>query len=139
MTVSSKLCIVTGANRGIGKGITQGLAEKGHRVVMICRNAEQGESVRDEILQKHENASIDVLKGDLSSIRSVKELGDNILEKYDKIDVVIHNAGVWPSSLELNEDGLESAFMVNHIDPFYLNHLIFPKLKEIYQESFALF
>ncbi len=128
--MSNKLFIITGANRGIGRGITVGLAEKGHRVVMVCRNPQQGEDVREEILKIYENASIEVLKGDLSSIRTVKELGIKILETYDKIDGVIHNAGIWPGKLNLNEDGLESAFMVNHIAPFYLNHLILPKLKE---------
>jgi len=128
--MASKLCIVTGANRGIGRGITEGLAEKGHHVVMICRNTQLGEEVCKEILKKHENALIEVLKGDLSSIRTVKELGTKILETYDRIDAVIHNAGIWPGRLELNEDGLESAFMVNHIAPVYLNHLILSKLKE---------
>jgi NAD(P)-dependent dehydrogenase (short-subunit alcohol dehydrogenase family) len=128
--MSSKLFIVTGANRGIGRGITVGLAEKGHRVVMVCRNLLQGENTRESILNINKNASIEVLKGDLSSIRTVKELGIKILEKYDRIDAIIHNAGIWPGRLDLNEDGLESAFMVNHIAPFYLNYLLLPKLKE---------
>ncbi len=128
--MSGKLNIVTGANRGIGRGITVGLAEKSHHVVMVCRNLQQGENTREEILKTYENASIDVLKGDLSSIRTVKELAIKILKTYDKIDGVIHNAGIWPGKLELNEDGLESAFMVNHIAPLYLNHLLLPKLKE---------
>ena len=97
---------------------------------MVCRDPLQGENASEEILKTNENASIDVLKGDLSSIRTVKELGIKILEKYDRIDAIIHNAGIWPGRLDLNEDGLESAFMVNHIAPFYLNYLLLPKLKE---------
>jgi NAD(P)-dependent dehydrogenase (short-subunit alcohol dehydrogenase family) len=128
--LSSKLILVTGANTGIGKGITEGLTEKGHQVVMICRNTEQGSKVREELLTKYENASIEVLKGDLSSIRTVNELGNNILHKYNSIDAIIHNAGIWPGKLNLNEDGLESAFMVNHIAPLLLNHIIFPRMKE---------
>ena len=128
--LSSKLIFVTGANRGIGKGITEGLTEKGHQIVMICRNTEQGKEVLKELLKKYENDSIEVLKGDLSSIRTVKELGTNILQKYNKIDALVHNAGVWPGKLVLNEDGLEYAFMVNHIAPLLLNHLLLQRLKE---------
>jgi NAD(P)-dependent dehydrogenase (short-subunit alcohol dehydrogenase family) len=128
--MSNKLILVTGANRGIGKGITKGLAEKGHQVVMICRNTEQGVKAREEILKKFENASIEILGGDLSSIKTVKELGNVILGKYNRIDAIIHNAGVWPGIIELNEDGLELAFMVNHIAPLLLNHLLLPRLEE---------
>ena len=128
--MSSKLILVTGANRGIGRGITEGLSEKGHHVSMICRNIRQGEEVREELLKKYENASIEVLEGDLSSIRTVKELSTNILQKYNKIDALVHNAGVWPLKLVLNEDGLENAFMVNHIAPLLLNHLLYQRLKE---------
>ncbi|MHA1542907.1 MAG: SDR family NAD(P)-dependent oxidoreductase, partial [Candidatus Hodarchaeales archaeon] len=81
--MASRLILVTGANRGIGRGITEGLSEKGHQVVMICRNTQQGEEVREKILKKYENDSIEVLEGDLSSIRTVKELGTNILQKYN--------------------------------------------------------
>ena len=128
--MSRKLILVTGANRGIGRGIAEGIYKKGHQVVMICRNTQQGEDVLDEILNKYENASIEVLEGDLSSIRTVRELGTRIMQKYNRIDALIHNAGIWPRKLELNEDGLESAFMVNHIAPLLLNHLLFSKLKE---------
>ncbi|MHA2032698.1 MAG: SDR family NAD(P)-dependent oxidoreductase, partial [Candidatus Kariarchaeaceae archaeon] len=54
--ISSKLILVTGANRGIGRGISEGLSEKGHHVVMICRNIRQGEEVREKFLKKYENA-----------------------------------------------------------------------------------
>ena len=110
--MSSKLCVVTGANRGIGRGITTGLVKEGHQVVMVCRNIPQGEEVREEILKENANASIEVIKGDLSSIRTIKELGNEILARYKKLDVIIQNAGIWPGRLELNEDGLEIAFMV---------------------------
>ena len=128
--MSNKLILVTGANRGIGRGITEGLSEKGNHIIMICRNTQNGEKVRKEILRKRDNTSIEVLEGDLSSIRTVKDLGTRILNKYDKIDAVIHNAGIWPCELSLNEDGLESAFMVNHIAPLLLNHLLLPTLKK---------
>jgi NAD(P)-dependent dehydrogenase (short-subunit alcohol dehydrogenase family) len=124
------LCIVTGANRGIGKGITEELVQRGYNVLMVCRNTQQGEEVKEEILNKKPNTSVEVLKGNLSSLRTVKELAVEIIKKYGNSNIIIHNAGIWPSKLELNEDGLESAFMVNHIAPLYLNHLLLQKLKE---------
>ncbi|GAG81510.1 unnamed protein product, partial [marine sediment metagenome] len=62
--------------------------------------------------------------------KTTEVLGNILLEKYDRIDALIHNAGVWPSILTLNDDGIEIAFMVNHLAPFYLTHLLLSRLKE---------
>jgi NAD(P)-dependent dehydrogenase (short-subunit alcohol dehydrogenase family) len=128
--VKKKICIVTGANRGIGKGIAEAIAEKGHKVVLVCRNIILGEEVLKTLQKRYGETSAELVEGDLSSIRQVKALGDDLLTKYNQIDVLIHNAGVWPSKLDITADGLEQAFMVNHLAPFYLNHQLLTRLKE---------
>ncbi|MHA2237116.1 MAG: SDR family NAD(P)-dependent oxidoreductase [Candidatus Hodarchaeales archaeon] len=125
-----KTCIVTGANRGIGRGISEILAEKGHHVVLVCRDIDKGHEALKDLHNKHGESSAKLIRGDLSSKKKVKALGDHILTECEKIDVLIHNAGIWPSKLIKTEDDLESAFMVNHLAPFFLNHLLLTRLKQ---------
>ncbi len=122
--------IVTGANAGIGKAIAQGLAERGLRVIMLCRNPEKGASALDEIRAATNNASVELVIGDLSSSGKVRSAAERILDKVSEIGALINNAGVWPARLEHNEDGIEIAFAVNHLAPFLLAHLLLERLKE---------
>lgn len=105
--------VVTGANRGIGLAVAEALAERGLRVVLVCR-APPSELPRGAT----------TVLGDLSSLRTARELARRLLDSCPRIDVFIHNAGLWPSRLERNEDGLERAFAVNHVAPFVLNRLL---------------
>lgn len=122
--------IVTGANTGIGKAIAQGLAELGLKVIMLCRNPEKGAHVLDEIRTATNNASIELIIGDLSSSGKVRTVAEKLLDRVSDISVLINNAGVWPTRLEHNEDGIEISFAVNHLAPFLLTHLLLERLKE---------
>ncbi|MFD0855503.1 SDR family NAD(P)-dependent oxidoreductase, partial [Actinomadura adrarensis] len=66
--------------------------------------------------------------GDLSSVRTVRETAERLGETCPRIDVLVHNAGLWPNRRVLNEDGLEQSFATNHIAPFLLNMLLEPVL-----------
>ena len=125
-----KVCIVTGANRGIGKGIAEAIAKQGHQVILVCRNTVMGRKVLMSLQQSFGEKSAELIEGNLSSIKNIKALGDELQSKYDQIDVLVHNAGVWPSKLNKTEDGLEYAFMVNYLAPFYLTHQLLSRLKE---------
>lgn len=118
-----KTCIITGGNRGIGKGIAEGITKNGHKAVIVSRNIEKGRKVVDS-LNNYGDSTAEVIQGDLSSLKNVEKLGKSILDDYSRIDCLIHNAAIWPSKLILNEDGLEMAYMVNHLAPFYLNHML---------------
>ncbi|MBE9514487.1 MAG: SDR family oxidoreductase [Chloroflexi bacterium] len=122
--------IVTGANAGIGKAIAQGLAERGLRVIILCRNPEKGARALDEIRTAANNASVELVIGDLSSSGKVRSVAERLLDRVSEIGVLINNAGVWPTRLEHNEDGIEISFAVNHLAPFLLAHLILERLKE---------
>ncbi|MHA2304330.1 MAG: SDR family NAD(P)-dependent oxidoreductase [Candidatus Hodarchaeales archaeon] len=125
-----KICVVTGANRGIGLGIIQKIAKQGHHAVLVCRNTDMGKKVLNSLLYKYGKKSASMVEGNLSSIKTTGDLGKALLEEHDRFDALIHNAGVWPSRLTLNDDGIEIAFMVNHLAPFYLTHLLLSRLKE---------
>ncbi|MFQ5821505.1 MAG: SDR family oxidoreductase [Candidatus Heimdallarchaeota archaeon] len=126
--VNGKVCIVTGANSGIGKATVLGLAEQGAKVVMVCRNQSRGEAVRVEINEKTGNDLVDLMIADLSSQQSIRQLAANFKKKYP-LHVLINNAGVFLTKRSLTVDGIETTFAVNHLSYFLLTNLLLDALK----------
>lgn len=134
MDVSSKLmtgkiCMVTGANSGLGKATALGLAQMDAHVVMVCRNQAKGEKVQDEIKQRSGNANIDLLLADLSSQQSIRQLARAVTQRYDRLHVLINNAGSVFLRRQLSVDGLEMTFALNHLAGFLLTNLLLDTLK----------
>lgn len=120
--------VVTGGSSGIGRAIAGALAERGHRVVIVCRDRGRGEAACEAIRARSAGAVVDLVTGDLGSLAGCKAAASALLEQQARVDVLIHNAGVWPTQLERNEDGLERGFAVNSLAPFVLNHLLRERL-----------
>jgi NAD(P)-dependent dehydrogenase (short-subunit alcohol dehydrogenase family) len=127
--MKNRICMVTGGNAGIGKAIVQALAAQQAQVVLISRNRERGETAVQEICQTNLSAKIDLVIGDVGAISATRQLAQDLLDRYPQIHVLINNAGVWPTKRQINEDGLEQSFMVNHLAPFMLNQLLLERLK----------
>jgi NAD(P)-dependent dehydrogenase (short-subunit alcohol dehydrogenase family) len=125
-----KQVLVTGGNRGIGKAICLSLLQKGHRVVFTCRSKDVGDEVLQELKDTTNNSKVKYLVGDLSSIAATNELVDVILEKFPELNVLVHNAGIWPTEKVMTEDGLELAFTVNYIAPYIMNQRLYPILEK---------
>ena len=89
-----KICMITGANSGIGKATALSIAEMGAVVIMLCRDKNRGESAQKEIINKTGNKSVDLLICDLTSQESIYKLVENFKKKYQKLHVLINNAGV---------------------------------------------
>lgn len=123
-----RTAVVTGGNRGIGYAVCESLARKGFRVVTTVRDSSA--TVPD---------SVEAVHGDLSSYRAVEALAAMLTERCETIDVLVHNAGVWPTRLRHNEDGIEESFAVNHLAPFQLNLALEPKLRRVVQVSAGLY
>ena len=127
-----KVCMITGANSGIGKRAALQLAEKGATVIMVCRNQERGEAALSEIRERSGNESVDLLLCDLSSQKSIRTLVENFESSYDKLHVLIHNAANFDYTLKnpvLTEEGIEVIFATNHVGPFLLTNLLLDVLK----------
>ena len=101
----------------------------GWRVVMVCRNAEKGEVARQEIIQYSGNQNIDLLIADLSSLGSIKLLSEEIISRFEHIDVLINNAGTCSLERQLSKDSHELTFAVNYLAVYYLTTLTLPLLK----------
>lgn len=115
-----KTCLVTGANAGIGKETTAGLAARGARVLMACRNRGRGERALEELRARIPGADLELVLADLSRLSSVRALVDEIERRTDRLDVLVSNAGVFSSRRRETVDGLELTLAVNHLAPFVL-------------------
>jgi NAD(P)-dependent dehydrogenase (short-subunit alcohol dehydrogenase family) len=91
--IKGKICIITGSNSGIGKQTALGLAIMGATVVLVVRDQERGENARKEIIKQTENNSVDLLICDLSSMDSIRHFAKEFKNKYDRLDVLVNNAG----------------------------------------------
>ena len=127
--MNGKVCMITGANSGIGKATAKGLAKLGATLILVCRNKEKGDKALREIQYETQNDKIDLLLADLSSQKSVRDLVSSFKTKYDKLDVLINNAGVYRKKRTLTEDGVETTFAVNHLAYFLLSNLLLDDLK----------
>jgi retinol dehydrogenase-14 len=129
MLMNGKICLVTGASSGIGKATALGLAKMGATVVMVCRDATKGQSALNEIKQKSNNPSIDLLLADLSSQVEVRRLATEYKSKYQQLHVLINNAGVYYTKRHVTVDGLEAMFAVNYLAHFLLTNLLLDIIK----------
>lgn len=128
-SMQGKICMVTGANSGIGKATALGLAQMGSSVVMVCRDRAKGEAVQNEIKAKSGNNAVDLLLADLSSQQSIRQLAENFRQHYTHLHVLINNAGVFMLNRRETVDGLEMTFSVNQLAPFLLTNLLLGVLK----------
>jgi len=128
-TMKEKVCVVTGSNSGIGKETATELANMGATVVMVIRNRERGEAARVEIIKKTGNSSTDLMICDLSSMESIRQFAEAFKKKYDRLHVLINNAGAVFEDRQVTIDGFERTLAVNYLAPFLLTHELLPLLQ----------
>jgi len=127
-SMNGKICVVTGANSGIGKETALGLAQMGAHVVMVCRNADKGKTALEDIRRESGNCQVDLLIADVSSQASVRALAEQIRQKYPRLDVLINNAG-GARQRSLSADGIEMTVATNHLGAALLTILLLDLLK----------
>ncbi|HEY8258199.1 MAG TPA: SDR family oxidoreductase [Gemmatimonadales bacterium] len=126
--LTGRVCVVTGASRGIGRATAEGLGELGARLVLVCRKAEDGAEVAAGIATAGGHTP-DVVSCDLSSQASIHTAAAEILAKHPRLNVLVNNAGVLLRSREVSVDGFEMQFAVNHLGYFLLTNLLLGALK----------
>lgn len=120
-SIENKTFLVTGANSGLGYGTSKELARKGAKVIMSVRNTEKGQTALDKIKAEIPDADLSLMKLDLADLEDVKRFIREFGEKYQKLDVLINNAGVMmPVNRFETRQGFEGQFGTNHLGHFVL-------------------
>ena len=127
--MKGKICMITGANSGIGKATALGLAKMGATIIMVCRNKDRGEKALEDIKKEVENGTVDLMIADLSTQKAIHQLVKEFKERYQFLHVLINNAGVNLSRCMLTEDGIETTFAVNYLAQYLLSNLLLDVLK----------
>jgi len=128
--LSGTLAVVTGANSGLGFGLAKRLAAGGADVVMAVRSVAKGETAIAEIRRELPAAKLSIRVLDLSSLKSVAALGDELAAEGRPIDILINNAGVMtPPQRQETYDGFELQFGINHLGHFALTGHLLPLLR----------
>lgn len=116
--------ILTGASRGIGRALACELAKTApeKRLLLVARDQVRLESLVSEIDPQKQRALC--VSGDLSSLKEARALGRRLGELCSEGATLVHNAGIWPSRLQRNDEGLESAFVTNHLAPLAMQEAL---------------
>jgi len=125
-----KTILVTGSTAGIGKLAATRLANEGHTVYIHGRNAEKVSNLVSELKASSKNEHIRGFVADLSNLSTVKELGIEINNTVEKLDVLINNAGIFKSLINQTDEGFDIRFAVNYFAPFLLTETLLPLLKK---------
>ncbi len=127
--MKGRTVLVTGANSGMGKATVASLADMGAKVIMLCRSETRGKQALDEVMQES-GRDVSLMFCDLGSMDSIRDFVVRFRLEYDRLDVLINNAGVITPDRRETKDGLEFQFGVNHIGHFMLTLLLLSLLKK---------
>ena len=127
--MKNQVCIVTGANSGIGEETALSLAKLGATVILLCRNYERGNITLKNIISESNNKNVELMLCDLSSQNSIFDFTSKFKNKYDRLNVLINNAGILLNKRTISVDGIENTFAINHLGPFILTNSLLNLLK----------
>ena len=130
MRLTGKTVVLTGATSGIGRATALGLADEGARLILVGRTPERCEETLAEIRRRTGRDDAVMLRADLSSLKEVRRLADEVLASADRVHVLLNNAGVTLPKRQLTVDGLEGTFATNHLAYFLLTGLLLPRLRD---------
>ena len=124
-----RVCMITGANGGIGKETALALAEMGATVIIVARDSEKGRVALTDVRRRSGNDHVELMLADLASLDAVRRLAAEFREKHQQLHVLVNNAGAYNAQRSLTEDGFEMTFGVNHLAHFLLTDLLLNTLK----------
>jgi NAD(P)-dependent dehydrogenase (short-subunit alcohol dehydrogenase family) len=128
-SLDGKTVVVTGANSGIGKETARALAKMGARVVMVCRDHGKGAAALAEIRSVATGATPELMECDMASQASIRRFAAAYVDRFDRLDVLVNNAGSTFPRRELSQDGVEMTLAVNHLGYFLTTCLLLEKIK----------
>lgn len=127
--MKDKVCVVTGANSGIGLETARELARRGATVVMTARDAERGATALEDVRASTGSDAVELVMLDLADFASVRAAAAEILQRWDRLDVLVNNAGLVLMDRRETAQGFEATFGINHLGPFLLTTLLLDRLE----------
>ncbi|HEX3839428.1 MAG TPA: SDR family oxidoreductase [Acidimicrobiales bacterium] len=128
--MDGKVVVVTGSNSGIGRETAAAMATLGATTVMACRNRQKAEEAAAYVRAASGSDDVHVVPLDLADLASVETAAAELTSRWDRLDVLVNNAGgIW-SGRQDTAQGLEFTFGVNHVGPFFLTALLLERLKK---------
>lgn len=128
--MEQKFILITGSTDGIGYQTAIELAKLGHHIIVHGRNQEKAKVAMQKIKEETNSANVSFVYADLGVLAQIREMANRIYEKFDRLDVLINNAGIIRHERTINQDGLEETFAINYLAPFYLTNLLLDLLKK---------
>ena len=125
---TGRVAVITGANTGLGYQTALALAEHGAHVVLAVRNLDKGKNAAALIARRNPSSSVALQELDLTSLDSVRAAAKQLHSDYDRIDLLINNAGVMFTPKSTTKDGFELQFGTNHLSHFALTGLLLDRL-----------
>jgi retinol dehydrogenase-12 len=114
--MKGKVCLITGATSGVGKAAASRLAAQGATVIGIGRDKTRCEQTITELQQISGNPDIEFLLADLSDQVQIRQLVEDFESRYDRLDVLINNAGAFFLRRKLSAQGIEMTWALNHLN-----------------------
>ncbi|MCP4422375.1 MAG: SDR family oxidoreductase [Chloroflexi bacterium] len=127
--MQGKICLVTGATAGIGEATAHMLAQQGATVVGMGRNPAKNENSTRRIKEETGNPNVEYLLADLSSQKDIRAAVEQFKNRYNRLDVLINNAGATFGKRQESADGIEMTFALNHLGYFLLTNLLIDVLE----------
>ncbi|MEM6476305.1 MAG: SDR family NAD(P)-dependent oxidoreductase [Pseudomonadota bacterium] len=124
--LSGKTVFVTGGNSGLGQETARAMSAKGAHVILAGRDQGKLDDAVATIKADHPDANLETIIADLGSLESLRACGAEANERFDKIDLLINNAGIMATPKGTTSDGFESQFGTNHLGHFALTKHLMP-------------
>jgi NAD(P)-dependent dehydrogenase (short-subunit alcohol dehydrogenase family) len=123
-----RVALVTGANSGLGLETARGLADRGFEVVMASRNVSRSAEVAQRLREEESTRRLELMRLDLGDLDSVEAFASELRSRYERLDLLVNNAGVMGMPWGRSAQGLESHMAINHLGHFALSGRLLPML-----------
>jgi NAD(P)-dependent dehydrogenase (short-subunit alcohol dehydrogenase family) len=125
-----EVCLITGGTGGIGRATAEALAVRGARVIIVGHTPEKGQRAQREIREATGNQEVAYMQADLAVMGEVRRLAERVLGEYERLDVLINNAGAYFWERQKTPEGYEMTWALDHLQYFVLTLLMLPRLEK---------
>ncbi|MCA0972425.1 SDR family NAD(P)-dependent oxidoreductase [Halobacillus litoralis] len=129
-SLEGQVIIVTGGNGGLGYEAVNVFAKRGAKVILASRSIERGQEAHAKLTKETPEADIEVMELNLGDLESVHQFAHAFKQKYDRLDILLNNAGVMTTPYGQTKDGFEQQLGINHLGHFALTGLLFDTIKK---------